>query len=126
MNGEGQLKDLTSKVKHLEDMIEDNTESKTEYQEAIINKSAEKETLENNVEEMKQENAKLTGQIGTLTAGNKNLARDIQVLQEELESTTKNLSDNLKESKASAEIRGENLFQLTYPRLTLETFCVIF
>ena len=84
-------------------MIEDNTESKTEYQEAIINKSAEKETLENNVEEMKQENAKLTGQIGTLTVGNKNLARDIQVLQEELESTTKNLKDDLKESKASAE-----------------------
>ena len=75
-----------------------------EYQEAILNKSAEKESLENNVEEMKRDNAKLTDQIGALTAGNKNLARDIQVLQEKLESTTKTLNDNLKESKASVKI----------------------
>ena len=75
-----------------------------EYQEAILNKSAEKEALENNVEEMKKENAKLTDQISTLTAGNKNLARDIQELQEKLVSSTKTLNDDLKESKASVKI----------------------
>ena len=98
------LKEMTSKVQHLEDMIADTTESKMECQEVLMNRSVEQEALETKVKEMKEENAQLSDQIDSLTSGNDNLARDIGIWQEKLESATKSLTNDLQESKESIQM----------------------